>query len=161
MGSPKPWPRLSQSLRGTRAPGSCQACSGTPSDVDAWEEHDESDRREGIAVLLCLPCSKRLIDPHPRLYRRVQAREPFPGLMDLCTGCRYRSGVDCGHPDLKRNGGAGLVITFPQPVNVHVNRGRGRSGWENLYMAPPRDCAGRADIVGFPTTPQDQGTESC
>lgn len=151
MGSATTWPRLSQSLGGPRAPGVCQACSATPADVDAWEEHDELDRREGIVVLLCLPCSKRLIEPHPRLYRRLQPLEPFPGLMELCAGCRYRDGVDCRHPDLKRNGGTGLQVTYPPPTAAFVTRqtksGR-RCSREEIYTGPATACVGREAADG-------------
>jgi len=74
---PQPLPRLSQTLPERVEPGVCQAC-GEEKNVCGWQEHDERDKPEAIVVWLCQACEKKLIKPHPRLYRPLQANEPFP-----------------------------------------------------------------------------------
>jgi len=117
----------------------------------AWQEHDDEDRPETIAVVLCRACSSRLINPHPRLYQELALNQPFAGVMDLCVSCRFRDGVRCAHPDLKANGGPGLVI--PSPPVAHVcGRFAGPSG--NVYLHPPTSCAGHDSLTaaeGYPT----------
>jgi len=48
-----------------------------PPGVYGWQEHDSRDEPESIAVMLCTTCSKRLITPHPRVYRRISRRAPL------------------------------------------------------------------------------------
>lgn len=114
------WGRLSESLPHQRNPETCQACGITALldesvDLQAWQEHDEQDRREPIIVMLCAACAKKLIKKHPRLYRHLGVFEPFPGCMPICVACVYRDQLDCGHPDLKANGGDGLVLRYSEP----------------------------------------------
>ncbi len=110
--------------------------------VHVWQECDDADRREPIAVLLCPPCSDRLIKPHPRLYSGLPFNEPVAGTMELCAPCRFRDGVGCTHPDLTANGGTGLMIQADTPVSV-PGRPLGRG---QIYVRAAMGCAGRVPI---------------
>ncbi|MDQ2831304.1 MAG: hypothetical protein M3Y74_19930, partial [Chloroflexota bacterium] len=70
---------------------------------------------------------------------------PFPGIMELCVDCRFRDGVCCTHPDLKANGGDGLVVDADSGAQAHVNLGGGRGAVLTIYRDPPRACAGRVE----------------
>jgi hypothetical protein len=113
-----------------------------PKGVYGWQEHGDTDSPEPIVVMLCTTCSDRLIVPHPRLYRQLAPNEPFPGVMELCLGCRFRTGVRCTHPALKANGGPGLKIEIgpPDVAMVHGVRGGQKV---ILYRHPAKECAGR------------------
>lgn len=150
------WPRLTEQLPpGEWDPGEdyrhCQRCyryGEFGEDLYAWQEHDDRDRREPRAVVLCVDCSDDLIEPHPRLYRRLKAWAPMPGVMDLCQGCVHRDGYLCRHPDLTINGGTGLEVTHPAPYQAMVTRpgpkGR-RCSRERIWQGPPTGCAGRRE----------------
>jgi len=114
-----------------------------PPGVYGWQEHDSRDEPEPIAVMLCTTCSNRLITPHPRVYRRIPRRAPFPGIMDLCIDCRFRAGVTCTHPDRVSNGGEGLHIDAAPGMWAHARTAVG-SRTLTLYAYPPRACAERA-----------------
>jgi hypothetical protein len=137
------WPRLSQTLQPAVSPGVCQRC-GDPAEC-CWQEHDEHDRPEPIAVPLCRRCADELIDPHPRLYRRIEQHEPFPGAMPTCMKCALRSGTRCTHPSTLANGGTGLEMKFPEPSTAIVcSRGH---GCRNIRMySAPVQCTGRRPI---------------
>jgi hypothetical protein len=112
-----------------------------------WREHDDDDRLTAVLLILCLDCSDRLIEKHPRLYTELDKNEPWPGGMAICIACRHREGLDCRHPDLEANGGPGLKIMVPQPMTGFLDyqdkRGR-RSGRTFMsYPHEPRECAGR------------------
>ncbi len=122
--------------------------------VYGWQEHDGRDQSEHIAVMLCTRCSARLIDPHPRLYNRIPPNAPFPGVMELCVACRFRDGVRCTHPDLKANGGAGLMVDADPGAQAHVNLGSGQGTFLTIYRDPPRACVGRDETLpGPPSEP--------
>ncbi len=108
--------------------------------VHVWQECDDADRPEPIAVLLCPPCGTRLIEPHPRLYYVLPFNEPFAGTMGLCVPCRFRAGVRCTHPDLKANGGPGLTIQTDTPVPA--------PGRRRVYVRAATGCAGREVLDG-------------
>ncbi len=112
------------------------------SGVHVWQECDDADRPEPIAVLLCPSCSAHLIEPHPRLYSGLPFNEPFAGTMGLCTPCRFRDGVRCTHPDLKANGGTGLMIQADTPVFVPDRPPRRGQ----IYVRAAMGCAGREPI---------------
>jgi hypothetical protein len=149
MSAGEKWPRLSEDLRQDVRWGCCQRCgkhfiSGADFQV-IWREHDDQDRPEPRAVVLCGPCGS-IIDPHPRLYAREQRDVPLPGVMELCRDCTHRRGYLCSHPDLTLNGGPGLLIEFPRPHVALVDgvRGGRRTGWrETIWTGPPTACAGR------------------
>lgn len=139
------WPKLSETLPGERRPDRCQAC-GWDCDLSRWREHDEADRKTATIVVLCLKCSRTLIEPHPRLYARLDDNEPLPGSMYLCQDCLLRSGLRCDHPDLRANGGTGLTITVAKPHTALacVRGGKGRGCHHiTIWPAPPSACAGR------------------
>jgi hypothetical protein len=154
LSSPK-WPRLSEDLPGPKSPDRCQSCGveghqpwGTvtfENPLWVWREHNDFDGPEPIVVVLCLACSDRLIEPHPRLYSRLSPHEPFPGVMPLCLDCTHRDGVRCTSPKAKLNGGEGIKLVYPEPSRVHFyRRGKGvRSGWETIYVGPVQDCDGK------------------
>ena len=143
---PKPWPRLSETLPFPRHPNVCQSC-GKETDVTdgvgahAWQEHDDNDQPEAIVVMLCRACSARLIEPHPRLYNRLDTNQPWPGIMDFCLTCWWRSDVRCRHPHAKANGGRGVTITVRKPTVAHVNMGRGRGRWMQFWPERAEKCA--------------------
>lgn len=139
------WPRLSEQLnQHPRKVGLCQSC-GSEQDIRAWQEHDDWDRPEVKVVFLCKACSDRLISPHPRLYRRVEAGEPFPGAMPCCEACIHAKATACGSPLLKANGGSGLKLSFPPPTSVHIDGrrdGKRFGEWRQIFNGPV-ECAGR------------------
>ncbi len=97
--------------------------------------------------MLCTTCSKRLITPHPRVYRRIPRRAPFPGIMDLCIDCRFRAGVTCTHPNRVSNGGEGLQIDAAPGMWAHARTAVG-SRTLTLYAYPPRACAEHETVEG-------------
>ena len=142
-------PRLSKDLKGEKSRTRCQACGlqvlfdPLPKlpQLRRWQEHDDGDRPEPIVVVLCKPCSNRLIEPHPRLYREMQAFEPHPGSMPICDDCTRREGVSCRHPEAKANGGQGVELIAPKPSYVHLQMSpRRHSGWRTLYTGPVISC---------------------
>lgn len=152
MSKPKNWPRLSETLSEARHPEICQSCGCVGSSqlpLARWLECDLDDNPGACVVVLCEPCEKRLIEPHPRLYIRLAKHEPMAGSMPICIGCTHREGVQCTHPDLKSNGGGGLGMTFPLPtrafVDWHDKQGRRSGGIRTLYMGPVSKCMGRVE----------------
>jgi hypothetical protein len=142
----KNWPKLSESL-GERSPGCCQACGKSFEDPDLemvrWTEHDENDRPTSTIVVLCQACSGAIIDPHPRLYDRLERNRPIPGAMGDCVHCRHREGLACRHPVLKANGGAGLVIRSDKPSVTFVDGVR--NGRRFGYQTTTWRCAPKCD----------------
>src|SRR5690606_12037406 len=66
---------------------------------------------------------RRVLDTHPRLYVEDSGS---PGAFPrLCGPCTHRRGVECGHPDLTANGGAGLKITLTRLAAIVCSRGAG------------------------------------
>lgn len=104
------WPRLSETLPFDRELDTCQACGQWAAEMETWQEHDENDRPEKIFVVLCRSCAERIIGPHERLYRRLNAGEPAPGAMACCVGCRHLSELRCLNQAMKFNGGPGVAI---------------------------------------------------
>lgn len=143
------WPRLSVTLPGPLAVDRCARCQADH-DLARWQEHDDRDGRENIVIVLCETCSAAIIEKHPRLYRRLHAWEPFPGSMPPCVACTHRDGTRCTHPDLKANGGPGLVLTYPHPMHALVDgvRGGRRTGWrETIWRGPVETCVGREEVA--------------
>lgn len=119
--------------------------------LTVWREMEEDDkpRPADRVVVLCGPCGRRLIDPHPRLYDYLAPLEPFPGAMATCRGCRYSEATRCTHPTLKVNGGPGLPLNFPKPTVAMVDgvRGGRRCGWQQVIYSGPVTCRGREEQV--------------
>lgn len=141
------WPKLSETLHPLLW-GACQRCAVQGvlhHELVVWQEHDDHDKPTPVAVVLCKRCSE-VIEPHPRLYARVSANTPLPGVMELCRECIWRRGYLCGHPNLTVNGGPGLEIQYPRPTVAMVDgvRNGRRTGWREVWWSgPPTGCAGR------------------
>lgn len=145
------WPRLSADLPGKKHIDTCQGCGSQRRDLFIWQECDEHDRPEMIFVVLCKPCTDRLIEPHPRLYKRRANVDPMPGAMVLCIPCKHRDGTRCANTKATMNGGQGLNIIGPKPdvAFVHGTRNGRRCGWrEVIYPGPPIACTGFEVIPG-------------
>lgn len=143
----KPWPRLSETLPAREGRCQCRNCGTTAVAVGYWQEHDEADQPQPIVVALCGRCADELIEPHPRLYRRLEANEPFPGTMDLCDNCLDRRGAACVSPQSKANGGPGLTVIYPRPDPYHVSyrskAGRRCGHFGMHYRAQAESCDGK------------------
>lgn len=140
-----PWPKLSESLPHRRELGVCQGCGASAAlgeAVTLWLEHDERDRPTGTVISVCARC-ERQISPHPRLYDRLQTHQPVPGVMATCAGCRFADRLQCTHPDLKANGGPGLMVSVPPPLRALV-RLKGGCVPMTTYTGPPA-CRGREE----------------
>lgn len=141
-------PGLSVTLPYAPNPTRCQSCGEhAAGDLVRWIEGDPWDQPTDVIVVLCRPCGDRLIEPHWRLYRKLERNEPRTGCMGICVRCTWRRGTRCSHPDAKPNGGPGLEIGIARPTRMHVYcSGRGgarRSGWVTDWPEPARSCAGR------------------
>lgn len=142
-------PGLSVTLTGPIAPDRCRACGTAgkpdgPKQLTIWREHDEYDQPTVALVVLCRRCTDELVHDHPRLYGPLDVNEPVPGVLALCQGCTHREGLTCRHPDLKTNGGPGMIITIKKRVRMHIQRSpRSTSGFVWLWPEPARACAGR------------------
>lgn len=156
------WPRLSTSLPHPRRLDACQRCGlGASEDLGSegyertaegvaievlprWVEHDDQDQPEPIVVVLCTPCSEKVIEPHPRLYERLPLFKPFPGAMGICVGCGHQEGLRCRSPSAKVNGGPGMRVEFSLPAVYFVDgiRGGRRTGWRmERYKGPATACS--------------------
>jgi len=158
------WPRLSETLPECDELFQCRACGlvapVVEQIVDAgsvgesvnpqpklhrWQEHNDDDKPDPIVVVLCQACSDKIIEPHPRLYRRMDRWEPFAGAVGICRDCPLRKGSRCTSPQAKLNGGPGVELIYPRPSTAHVlRRGKGqRSGFETIYHGPVRACSAK------------------
>lgn len=139
-------------LPGPKSPVHCQKCGmmkTAPTALTAWQEHDHHDKPEFKVVMLCGDCKKRIIEPHPRLYRALRPFHPWPGIMQLCLECKFREGVSCTHPNAKANGGQGVKITFPEPTRGFVDGGK-YSGPVIFWAGHPTACEQREEVKGRP-----------
>jgi hypothetical protein len=129
----------------------CNLCGQSSAELRAHRECDEFDRPlDGVESLVFVaadhPRCLKLVDAHPRLYERHRG-EPgaFPA---LCGPCTFRpiGALSCTHPELKANGGPGLMIKL-DGVHGHATvagpDGRGRRHVSLLGEA--RECAGRQE----------------
>lgn len=142
----EPWPRLSETLTGPRAPGRCQSC-GAIGGCDLWREHDRHDQPEFMFVVLCRECSNRLIEPHPRLYACMERNRPLPGTMEICLQCAHQFGLKCTHPgrtDIRDAHGLDITIADPHVAMFDGTRGGRRMGWTVvIWPEPATGCSGR------------------
>jgi hypothetical protein len=134
-------PGLSQTLHFFPNPEECQSC-GCAGELTRWRECDEWDKPTAVVVVLCAKCSKKLIDPHPRLYHQLQEHEPFAGSMQICLDCPMREGVSCTSPLAKSNGGPGMEITA-HGFGGFFCGSKSINGYHFLYQRAPSACAGR------------------
>lgn len=143
--------RLSTDLTGERHPRKCQACAPSLFDSPAlhlvkWHECDDRDKKQRILVVLCSRHSRKLIQSHPRLYHEVAHNAPWPGGMEQCVSCRFRSELKCTNPEITP-----YVIPTPGVVRAHLKYGR-RGSFVTMYPNPPGDCPGRSSDVAAVTT---------
>jgi len=140
----------------------CQLCGFADDDIvyfRMWYECDEQDHVEQPARVLVAckpekaeaeehPCWKSIQD-HPRLYQEVEWGLGGPGhLMLLCGDCQHRKGSACTHPDLKSNGGAGLMVQFHGPmalIGYHDDSEPGDGMRCRQWNGPAVACAGLPD----------------
>lgn len=144
---PEPWPRLSDTLPHLRAPDMCQQCGEREGAMFRWREHDDRDQPTETLVVLCDTC-EAIIEPHPRLYSKLQRFEPCPGSNTMCLGCKFRVELSCKHPRLKQNGGDGLPIFSPRPGFMHINMGKKPHVMTWVWKEEPK-CDGREERYDF------------
>lgn len=142
------WPRLTETLDHPHP----TMCGHYGHDVmphvrELWQEHSRLDEPEPRYLVLCPDCAKEIIDPHPRLYRRLHNLAPAPGAMALCAECKHRKRWTCTNRDAKAHGGPGIRIRAPKPTIMHLDgtdsAGR-RRGWTSyIYPSEPTACSGR------------------
>lgn len=121
----------------------CNVCGHESDSLSVWREHDEWDRPlSGTEILVFIgkdhsACIKAM-EAHPRLYDEVSGDAGhFPR---LCGPCEARKGLACAHPDLKTNGGPGLLVHVSDPMRGAIvcgSRGRIR------IVKHAITCAGR------------------
>lgn len=136
-------------LPGERNPFVCQQCGGSNLanhgngimrlSLDRWQECDHNDKPEAKILVLCNVCSKRMIQPHPRLYHKLDTNAPWPGCMALCVDCTHRDGIRCAHPQAKANGGKGVMLQLSKPVRGFIDGPAYRGRFEQ-YPKPPLGC---------------------
>ena len=137
----------------------CQLCGFSDDDIvyfRMWYECDEHDHVEQpVRVLVACdpeksktkghPCWKAIED-HPRLYWEVEWGLGEPGhFMLLCGDCQHRKGAACTHPDLKTNGGEGLMVQFHGPlalIGYHDESEPGDALRCRQWTGPAVACAG-------------------
>lgn len=145
------WPKLSETLRFERHPLCCSNCGQGPATgaaLQRWRECDGKDQPTQTIVLLCAPCARRLIEPAPRLYVKVDANAPLLGTMEMCAECRHRKMLSCTNPLTKANGGPGLILKVAEPIRGFQDgqdpKTRKRTGGPfEIWPSPPSSCAGR------------------
>lgn len=120
---------LRPDLRASDRMARCNLC-GAPNvgDLYVWRECDELDRPTPGLDAVLLVCSSATcaatINNHPRLY--IQDRLGAPGHFPvLCGDCEHRDGLTCRHPDLRTNGGPGLLVKLDRDHAIVCTRGRG------------------------------------
>ena len=101
----------------------CQLC-GREGDICSFQMHQEcseDDKPEKDRYLIICRegnCYQRLLD-HERLYKHVPWGMGQAGaLMLLCSDCPSRKNFSCAHPDLKANGGPGLLVNLANPLGI-------------------------------------------
>jgi hypothetical protein len=151
---PHPWPKLSEDLRGPSHPLRCRRCGGDE-DLWRWREMDDEDEPTPVVVVLCRPCSGRIVGPHPRLYEGLHRHEPHAGTSPLCVGCGHRDGLRCAHPGSLANGGPGIKMAGPRAERTFVRYRHNRrlSGVLVDWQGPPTSCTGRLDLDVIPAPP--------
>jgi len=94
----------------------CQLCGYTSDDIcefRLWCECDENDKPEPYNILIACKSDDcfQIIKEHERLYFELSWSTGEPGhFILLCGDCPHRDGTHCTHPDLKINGGNGLLL---------------------------------------------------
>jgi len=104
----------------------CQICGYISKEIVEfrfWRECDDEDKPEPYSILVT--CDKpecgEVIGEHPRLYTWLTWGTGLPGHLSLlCGDCTHRDGARCVHPDLKINGGDGLMLAIDKSLSFMV-----------------------------------------
>lgn len=147
-------PGLSETLAHTRDPNTCQSCGDFGLDRGSgrrWIECDAFDEPTATMVILCVRCSERLIERHPRLYLHEDWWAPRPGAMACCVDCTLRTDLRCVSPMLKARGGPGLGIRIHPLPGLTILCGRGCKTIREYGAGP--DCDGKC-VLGAAPDPQ-------
>lgn len=138
-------PLTTSLFRGVDPLHGCNLCTEAAKSLDLYRECDERDKPiPGDGALLYVgtehhACHKQ-ITSHPRLYIDAMG---LPGSFPtLCGPCVRRIGLACTHPDLKANGGAGLLVNLSGGPMVGVIV-CGRGGCRTSVPRVAKSCAGR------------------
>lgn len=136
--------KLSETLPPAKEMHACQQCGGK-AHLHRHMECGDADEPTHTLIILCDPCAKAIVPPHPRLYRQLDNRHPWPGAMAICLDCKHRQVIRCGHPEASCNGGKGVALTYPAPTSAFVDgtdaKGK-RCGWrETFWHGPVSACA--------------------
>lgn len=94
----------------------CQFCGHSSDDICEFRMWQRCDSNE----IACRgDACRKIIDDDPLLFIEVPWSQGGPGrFMLICGDCPHRSEYSCKHPDLKTNGGEGLLVHFtPTPVS--------------------------------------------
>lgn len=124
----------------------CNVCGQPAEEFEIFLEHGAGDlpppEFARLSALVFLGIGHRecykVLEKHPRLYARVRGN---PGHFPLlCGPCTNREGLECKHPDLRANGGAGLSVNLSDPLRGAILCGsRGRITVVTRAMS----CVGR------------------
>lgn len=143
------WPRLSQTLRGPRAWGYCQACgghfpgaNGFPG-VNLWQEVGISGDTDVRFLWLCAACGPKHVPNAGRLYVREHVFAPFAGVQRFCADCAHCKEMDCKHAQ-SRSGQLVTAGAFSRSFVTAQNAGgRSEIGWQPTYFyEPAKGCRG-------------------
>lgn len=129
----------------------CQFCGEENQDIChfiMWQTCDEKDVPiQDRMFITCKgdECQKK-INNDPRLFIEVPWGAGGPGkFMLLCGNCEHRKEFSCSHPNLKANGGAGLLVKFTptilSSISIHFTDGSCSRGGH----PPATFCEGNPD----------------
>lgn len=112
-----------------------------------WQRCDNKDNPVEDYLITCNndACFKR-IDDDPLLFIEVPWSRGGPGrFMLLCGDCPNRKDWSCLHPNLKSNGGEGLLVNFAQTfltgIRICMSNGKSVRG----QLPPANRCEGHPD----------------
>lgn len=142
-------PTLIERLTRYREFGSCGRC-GARLGVTERGRRRYLDLESDEPTQLCGACETELVDAGVQLSSELRVIPDFrawPGLSPPCHDCRYRAGLECGHPRRASLGGPGIrllggVVAVHDIVRIsphgEVNCERRVEGTE------PTSCTGKA-----------------
>ena len=135
----------------------CQLCGHVSPHDDIcefrmWQRCDAQDNLIESYLVTCgsEACFQK-IDADPILFREVPWSQGGPGrFMLLCGDCPNRKEFDCQHPNLKSNGGKGLLVNLAQPF-LGGARVCMSDGTSFRFGNPANRCEGHPDSKYTPT----------